>query len=108
MASPHWKWSLDCTHEEGNKHHKYAVVVYCNDLMNNSWTYMPPHFSKLVCKFLQLPNTTVCWSVTGKRLNRRTGYGLEISEIYVLRGPKRTINWVKKAVVRELIRNIDT
>ena len=70
----------------------YAVAVYCNDLTNKHIVgCMPLHFSEVVCKFLQLSNTTVRCSVTRKRENRGGGYGLEIPVTYTHRGPLRDI-----------------
>ena len=65
------------------------------------------HFSKAVCKFLQLPNSTVHCSVTGKCVNRAAGYGLEIPVTYTLCGPLRAIERVEKGVVREFIQTKD-
>ena len=37
-----------------------------------------------------------------KRENRGAGYGLEISVTYTLRGPQKSIEWVKKVVERDI------
>lgn len=63
---------------------------------------MPLHFSKSVCKFLELPNTTVRCSISGKCVNRGAGYALEIPVTYTLQQPQEAIEWVKKVVVRKL------
>lgn len=70
----------------------YAAAVYGNDLTNKYIVgHMPLHFSEAVCKFLQLPYTTVRCSVTRKRENRGGGYELEIPVTYKHRGPLRDI-----------------
>ena len=47
---------------------------------------------------LQRPllNHTIRMSVTGKRINRGAGYGLEILVEYVFNGNEKALQWAKK------------
>ena len=45
-------------------------------------------------------HSTLC--VIRKRVNRGARYGLKIYVIYTLRGQQKSIEWVKKAVEREI------
>ena len=52
-------------------------------------------------KYTYLQHTVRCCFI-GKCVNRGAGYGLEIFVTYTLQGPQKTIEWVKKAVEREV------
>ena len=43
-----------------------------------------------------LLNHTIRMSVTGKRINRGAGYGLEIFVEYVFNGNEKALQWAKK------------
>ena len=43
-----------------------------------------------------LLNHTIRMSVTGKRINRGAGYGLEILVEYVFNGNEKALQWAKK------------
>ena len=47
-------------------------------------------------KFLSLPNHTIRVLVTGNRMNRGAGYGLEIPVEYVFNGNEKALQWAKK------------
>ena len=47
-------------------------------------------------KFLSLANHTIRVLVTGKRINRGAGYGLEIPVECVFNGNEKTLQWAKK------------
>ena len=52
-------------------------------------------------KYTYIQYTVRC-CVIGKRVNRGAGYGPEISVTYTLCGPQKSIEWLKKAVEREI------
>ena len=47
---------------------------------------------------VDFPNSTIHAEVTGKRVNRGAGYGLEIPVKYCFYGKAETINLVKKLI----------
>ena len=52
-------------------------------------------------KYTYIQYTVPCCVIV-KRENRGAGYGLEISVTYTLRGPQKSIEWVKKVVERDI------
>ena len=53
--------------------------------------HVPKNLSKIFKIFLTLPNCAIKWKVTGKRLNRGAGYGLEIPVQYIFFGQERLL-----------------
>ena len=70
---------LVCTRETDNPHDNYAVSI-----LRNSYAvgHVPLGLSKTISIFLSLPASTMLCIVTGKRLNRGAGLGLEIPVMY--------------------------
>ena len=68
--------------------------------------HVPLYSSKLGFKFLQIQNHSVCVAVTGKRVNRRAGLGLEIPVDYFFYGDSRVIARLKNSI-EKLDRCID-
>ena len=60
--------------------------------------HVPKNLSKIFNIFLTLPNGSIKWKVTGKRLNRGAGYGLEIPVQYNFFGPEKTVDLAEKGV----------
>ena len=58
--------------------------------------HLPENIAKLCFLFLKLPYTSIKAEVTGKRVNRGGGYGLEVPVIYYFTGPGKLIDWAKK------------
>ena len=56
--------------------------------------------SKTFSKFLSLPVSTILCIVTRKRLNRRTGLGLEILVMYQVRGHEKVLQWLEKTITK--------
>ena len=91
---------LECFHEKENK--TFAVAVYRNDLSRRiNVGHVPINISKLLVKFLQLPNSFPTCKVTGRRVNRGAGYGLEIPVNYTCTGHQKTVDWIKKKINEE-------
>ena len=67
---------LVCTRETDNSHDTYAVSI-----MRNSYVvgHAPWSLSKAFSNFLSLPGSTILCTVTGKKVNRGAGLGLEIT-----------------------------
>ena len=70
---------LVCTRETDNPHDNYAVSIIRNSYVVG---HVPLGLSKTFSNFLSLPVSTMLCIVTGKRLNRGAGLGLEISVMY--------------------------
>ena len=92
----------DFKHEEWNEYEEFTVAVYHNDHMNG---YIVGHkalnFFKIVCKFSQIPNKTICCSVRGC-FNGVVRHRLKIFVIQPSWGPGMILRWMKKEVEWEL------
>ena len=75
--------------------------------------HLPRSFCRYFNQYLLIRGSTVLCEVTGKRVNRRAGYGLKVNCRYTINGNKLTGIWlneltlekmtfVKDAVVRKL------
>ena len=60
--------------------------------------HMPKNMSKVALMFLSLPHCALDIFVTGKRINRGGGYGLEIPANFYCYGPEKAINWFKNKI----------
>ena len=80
---------LVCMRETDNPYDNYAVSV-----IRNSYVvcYVPMGLGKTFSNFLSLPESTMLCIVTGKRLNRGAGLGLEIPVMYQARGHEKAIH----------------
>ena len=89
--------SLLCKHEPDNIVDKNAVAIIRTDSMGKDSVvgHLPENISKLCTLFLKVPNTRIRARVTGKRLNRGGGYGLEVPVVYDFVGPVKFVDWVK-------------
>ena len=95
---------LVCTRETDNPHHNYAVSIICNSYIVD---HVPLGLSKTFSHFLSLPASTMLCIVTGKRLNRGAGLGLEIPVIYQARGHEKAIQWLEKTITKILLHGDD-
>ena len=78
--------------EENFEEDEFAAGAYRNDFQKETLVrHMPRNISKFVYKFLKLPNWKLSCKVKGKRLNRGTGYGLEIPVIFTFNGHEKAI-----------------
>ena len=59
--------------------------------------HVPLNWSKALSKLIQFTNHHVLVEVTGKRVNRGVGFGLEIKVNYFSYGDTRVITWIKIA-----------
>ena len=60
--------------------------------------HVPKNMSKILFMFLSLPHCVLDIFVTGKRINRGGGYGLEIPANFYFYGRKKAINWLKNKI----------
>ena len=61
--------------ENENQHDKFAVAIVLEERILG---HVPKNLSKIFHQFMKIPNCTIGCKVTGKRVNRGAGYGLEI------------------------------
>ena len=47
---------------------------------------------------MRIPNSTIGCKITGKRVNRGAGYGLEIPAEYSFIGAVKAVEWVEKNI----------
>ena len=95
---------LVCMRETDNPHDKYAVCIIRNSYVEG---HVPLGSSKTFSNFLSLPASTMLCIVTGKRLNRGAGLGLEIPVMYQARGHEKVIQWLEKTITKILLHGDD-
>ena len=88
---------LVCTRETDNPHDNYAVSIIRNSYVVG---HVPLGLSKTFSNFLSLPASTMLCIVTGKRLNRGAGLGLEILVMYQARGHEKALQWLEKTITK--------
>ena len=89
--------SLRCKREDDNIHNENALaVIHSNYIGPRVVGHVPFLYSSTFKKFLSLQNHTMRVLVTGKRINRVAGYGLEIPVEYVFNGNEKALQWAKK------------
>ena len=98
---------LKCKREPTNKVNKHAVAIKCSDSLGKESIVgkIPHNISKFSSMFLTVPSTSIEVEVLGKRVNRGSGYGLEIPVKYRYYGQEKLIQWLAKkleAVKKEL------
>ena len=87
--------------EKDNEHGKHAVaIIYDSFHSNNFVRQIPLYWRELANKFLKFLNHHIRIIVTGKRVNRGIGLGLEIPIDYFFHGDNRILKWFKKSIER--------
>ena len=66
--------------------------------------HVPKNLSKIFHQFMKIPNYTIRCKVTGKRVNRGAGYGLEIPVQYRFVGAKKAVEWAEKNIKKKFLR----
>ena len=79
--------------ESENQHDKFAVAILLQEKVVG---HVPINLSKIFHQFLKIPNCTIGCKVTRKRVNRGTGYGLEIPVQYIFVGAEKAVEWAEK------------
>ena len=59
---------------------------------------VPFYWSELANKVLKFPNHHISVVVTGNRVNRDIGLGIEIPVDYIFHGDNQIIGWFKKSI----------
>ena len=72
------------------------TTLFPSFVIRNVVGHVPLGLSKTFSNFLSLPASTMLCIVTGKRLNRGAGLGLEIRVMYQARGHEKAIQWLEK------------
>ena len=88
---------LVCTRQTDNPHDNYAVSIIRNSYVVG---HVPLSLSKTFSNFLYLPASTMLCIVTGKRLNRGAGLGLEIPVMYQARRHEKAVQWLEKTITK--------
>ena len=88
---------LVCTRETDNPHDNYAVSIIRNSYVVGQ---VPLGLSKTFSNFLSLSVSTI---VTGKRLNRGAGLGLEILMMYQARRHEKALQWLEKTITKIVV-----
>ena len=80
------------TRKPGNQQDCNAVVVmYENRVVGRILMAI----SKCISLFLTLPGSFLETKLTGKRINRGGGYGLEVPCKYCISGQEKAVDWIK-------------
>ena len=98
---------LKCKREPTNEVDKHAVAIICSDSLGKESVvgHIPHNISNFSSMILTIPSTTIEVEVLGKRVNRGSRYGLEITVKYRYYGQEKLIQWLDKkleAVKKEL------
>ena len=77
--------------------------------------HVPRSFCRYYSQYLLIRGSTVLCKVTGKRVNRGAGYGLEIPCRYTINGNKLAVRWLSELILKEativkdaVVRNLET
>ena len=91
---------LECRHEPRNVEDKNAIAVIKDETVIG---HVPRCFSLWMKMILGLPKSNISCKITGNRVNRGAGNGLEIPCEYSAEGDRRTVNWLEKGASSEKI-----
>ena len=91
--------NLELVPEEDNEHDDFAVAIKFEDHIVE---HVPKNLSKIMNRFTKIPCCSLRCKVTGKRVNRGAGYGLEIPVVYKLIGPEKAVDWGDKNIKKIL------
>ena len=91
---------LECRHEPRNVEDKNAIAVIKDGTVVG---HVQRCFSLWMKMFLGLPKSNISCKITGNRVNRGAGNGLEIPCKYSGEGDRRAANWLEKRVSSEKI-----
>ena len=84
--------------ENENQHDKFAVAIVLEERIG----HVPEKLSKIFHQFMKVPDCAIGSKVTGKRVNRETGCGLEISVQYRFIVGKNAVEWAEKNIKKVL------
>ena len=98
---------LKCKRQPTNEVDKHAVAIMSSDSLGKESVvgHIPHNISKFSSMFPTILSTAIELEVLGERVNRKSGYGLEIPVKYRYYGQEKLIQWLAKkleAVKKEL------
>ena len=77
--------------------------MYCNDLCHKFIVgHVPFNLSEVLFEFQQLRNSILICKVTGKRVNRDAGYGLEIWVTYTCTRLEKAVMSIRREISEEI------
>ena len=88
--------TLDIKHEPGNICDKHAMAVLKNGTIIG---HAPQEYSR-VMHFFITRGGTITATVTGEKLNRGQGLGLEVPALYTFRGNEKDTNTLKNLLMK--------
>ena len=89
--------SLRCKREDDSIHEKNVVAaIHSNHIRPRVGGHVPFLYFSTFKKFLSLPKHKIKVLVTGKRINRAAGYGLETPNEYLFNGNEKALQWAKE------------
>ena len=86
---------LELVPEEDNEHDDFAVTIKFEDRIVG---HVPKNLSKIMNRFTKIPSCSLRCKVTGERVNRGAGCGLEIPVVHELIGPENAVDWGGKTL----------
>ena len=87
--------NLVFSYKPNNHHDPNAVAIIHDNLRTRRVVgHVPLHYSVLFKQFLALPHHRIRCCVTGDRVNRGLGCGLEVPVEYIFIGDVKAINWL--------------
>ena len=89
--------------ENENQHGKFAVAIVLEERIVG---HVPKTLRKIFHQFMKIPNCIIGCKVTGNRVNRGAGYGLEIHVHYRFIGVEKAVKWAERNI-KEVFENID-
>ena len=96
------QYSLFCRRELSNEYDEYAAAIVAIDHFKREEVvgHVPLFLSKTLNKFLCLAGSYASCKVTGTRINKWIGVGLEIPIEITFVGKEMATEWLKKALHR--------
>ena len=85
------------------QHDKFAVAIVLEERIVGR---IPKNLNKVFHQFMKIPNCTIGCKVTGKRVNRGSGYGLEIPVQCRFIGAEKAVEWAEKNM-KKVFENIN-
>ena len=87
--------NLELVPKEDNEHDDFAVAIKFEDRIVG---HIPKNLSKIMNRFTKILSCLLRCKVTGNRVIRGAGYGLEIPVVYELIGPEKAVDWGEKTL----------
>ena len=91
MGAENWRQDFSFVNENDNQHDQFAIAV---TFEGRTVGHVPKYLSKILNRFTKNPFCELTCRVTGKRVNRGAGFGLEIPVTYRLVG----VDWHRRTL----------